>query len=90
MSGDAVEVVVRLRQESTVPLRSHGSLSMIRALMTVSLVDPVHVTFFPVITGRTGLEPIFQGSGDFDLKLIDSRTLDGRTQELIHRSTLHA
>ncbi|GAB14225.1 hypothetical protein ARGLB_058_01080 [Arthrobacter globiformis NBRC 12137] len=89
-SGDAVDVVARLKDESAVPLRSHGSLSMNRALMAAGLVDRVQVTLFPVITGQTGAEPIFQGAADFDLELIESRTLDGHTQELIYRPTLHA
>ncbi|MBQ0854920.1 dihydrofolate reductase family protein [Streptomyces sp. NPDC057621] len=89
VNGDAVDVVARLKEESKVPLRSHGSLSMNRALMAAGLVDRVHVTLFPVITGRTGLEPIFQGAPDFDLDLIESRTLDGRTQVLVYRPTLH-
>ena len=88
--GDAVEVVARLKQESEVPLRSHGSLSMNRALMAAGLVDRVQVTLFPVICGQTGLDPIFQGGADFDLELIESRTLDGHTQELIYRPALHA
>jgi dihydrofolate reductase len=88
--GDAVDVVARLKQESDVPLRSHGSLSMNRALMAAGLVDRVQVTLFPVITGQTGLDPIFQGAADFDLELIESRTLDGRIQELVYRLTLHA
>lgn len=87
--GDAVDVVARLKQESDVPLRSHGSLSMNRALMAAGLVDRVQVTIFPAITGRTGLEPIFQGAADFDLELIEHRTLDGHIQELIYRPTLH-
>ncbi|MEV0525809.1 dihydrofolate reductase family protein [Streptomyces sp. NPDC050439] len=88
-SGDAVEVVARLKEESAVPLRSHGSLSMNRALMAAGLVDRVQVTLFPVVTGRSGLDPIFQGADDFDLELIDSRVLDGRTHELIYRPSLH-
>lgn len=88
-SGDAVDVVARLKKESAVPLRSHGSLSMNRALMAAGLVDRVQVTIFPVITGQTGTQPIFGGAADFDLELIESRTLDGRTQELIYRPTLH-
>jgi dihydrofolate reductase len=87
--GDAVDVVARLKEESEVPLRSHGSLSMNRALMAAGLVDRVQVTIFPVITGQTGVGPIFQGAADFDLELIESRTLDGHTQELIYRPTLH-
>jgi hypothetical protein len=47
------------------------------------------VTLFPVITGQTGEDPIFQGGADFDLELIESRTLDGHIQELIYRPTLH-
>jgi dihydrofolate reductase len=87
--GDAVDVVARLKQESSVPLRSHGSLSMNWALMAAGLVDCVQVTIFPVITGQSGTDPVFRGAADFDLELIGARTLDGRTQELIYRPTLH-
>jgi dihydrofolate reductase len=72
-----------------VPLRSHGSLSLNRALMAAGLVDHLQVTLFPVITGQTGDEPIFQGAADFDLELIDSQTLDGSIQELIYTPALH-
>ncbi|MGW7096359.1 dihydrofolate reductase family protein [Streptomyces sp. NPDC054874] len=88
-NGDAVDVVARLKEESDVPLRSHGSLSMNRALMAAGLVDRVQVTLFPVITGRTGTEPVLRGAADFDLELIGSRILDGRTQELTYRPTPH-
>jgi dihydrofolate reductase len=89
-SGDAVDVVARLKQESGVPLRSHGSLSMNRALMAAGLVDRVQVTLFPVITGQNGSDAIFQGAADFDLELLDSRTLDRNIQELTYRPSLHA
>ena len=89
VAGDAVDVVARLKEESEVPLRSHGSLSLNRALMAAGLVDRVQVTLFPVITGQTGANPIFQGAADFDLELIETRTLDGNIQELTYRPTLH-
>jgi len=89
VSGNAVDVVAGLKEESDVPLRSHGSLSMNRALMAAGLVDLVQVTIFPVITGRTGINPVFQGAADFDLELVEHRTLDGHTQELVYRPTLH-
>jgi dihydrofolate reductase len=89
VSGDAVDVIGRLKQESQVPMRSHGSLSLNHALMAAGLVDRVQVTLFPVITGQTGQEPIFGGAADFDLELIESRTLDGSIQELIYRPALH-
>ena len=87
--GDAVEIVARLKEESEVPLRSHGSLSLNRALMAAGMVDQVQVTLFPVITGETGLSPIFRGAADFDLQLVESRILDGDIQELIYRPTRH-
>ena len=89
VSGDAIDVVARLKAESDVPLRSHGSLSLNWALMAADLVDFLQVTVFPVITGETGVEPVLGGATDFDLELVESRTLDGHTQELIYRPTLH-
>jgi dihydrofolate reductase len=89
VSGDAIDVVARLKEESDVPLRSHGSLSLNRALMAAGLVDRLQVTLFPVITGQTGLEPIFQGAADFDLELLENQTLDGHIQELVYRPTPH-
>ena len=88
-SGDAVEVVARLKEDSDVPLRSHGSLSLNWALMAAGLVDRVQVTVFPVITGRSGTGPIWGGADDFDLELLETRTLDGRTQELVYKPTRH-
>ena len=76
-------------EESEVPLRSHGSLSMNRALMAAGLVDRVQVTLFPVITGQTGVNPVFEGATDFDLELLEHRTLDEHIQELVYRPTLH-
>jgi dihydrofolate reductase len=88
-SGDAVEVVTRLKEESDVPLRSHGSLSLNRSLLAAGLVDRIQVTIFPVINARTGTEPIFRGTEDFDLELLEHRTFDGNIQELVYRPTLH-
>jgi dihydrofolate reductase len=72
-----------------VPLRSLGSLSLNHALMAAGLVDFIHVTIFPVISGKTGTHPVFGGAADFDLELVESRILDGHSQELIYRPTLH-
>jgi dihydrofolate reductase len=88
-TGDAVDIVADLKEASEVPLRSHGSPSMNRALMAAGLVDRVQVTIFPVISGETGTVPVFAGAGDFDLELLEHRTLDGRTQQLVYRPELH-
>jgi dihydrofolate reductase len=87
--GDAVEVVRRLKQESELPLRSHGSIALNRALLDAGLVDRLQLTIFPVITGQTGAHPIFKDVADFDLELLDSRTFDGGVQELTYRPTRH-
>jgi dihydrofolate reductase len=89
VSGGAADIVARLKQESNVPLRSHGSLSLNWALMAAGLVDLIQVTVFPVISGTTGTDPIFAGATDYDLELIENHTLDGHIQELIYRPTLH-
>lgn len=88
VAGDAAEVVARLKQESDVPLRSHGSLSLNRALLAAGLVDVVQLTVFPVLSGRTGTAPVFAGTDDFDLELLGSTTFDGRVQELLYRPSL--
>lgn len=87
--GDGAEIVARLKAESAVPLRSHGSLTLNRSLLAAGLVDFVQVTIFPVISGRTGTHPVLSGAADYDLELVSSRTFDGRIQELTYRPTPH-
>jgi dihydrofolate reductase len=87
--GDAVEVVAKLKEESDIPLRSHGSLSMNRALLAAGLVDRIQLTIFPVISGQTGEQPVFKDADDFDLTLIESKALDGNTLELTYKPALH-
>ncbi len=89
VNGDAIAIVTQIKKESELPLRSHGSISLNRALMAAGLVDFVRVTVFPVISGKTGTHPIFKGAADFDLEMVESRTLDSNIQELIYRPTLH-
>jgi dihydrofolate reductase len=86
---DPVEVVRRLKEESDVPLRSHASLSVNKALLDAGVVDFIQVTQFPVITPQTGTDPLFRGGRDLDLELVDSKVFDGRTVELTYRPTLH-
>ena len=86
---DAVDVVRRLKEESDVPVRSHGSISLNRALLAAGLVDRLQVTVFPVVSGQTGADPVFAGAADLDLELLDRRTLDGHITELTYRPTLH-
>ena len=89
VSGDAGEIVTRLKEESDIPLRSQASLSLNRSLMAAGLVDRIELTIFPVISGRTGTSRVLAGAGDFDLELLEARTFDGRSQLLVYRPTAH-
>lgn len=86
-NGDAVQTIRQLKETSDVPLRSQASLSLNWSLLAAGLVDRIEVSVFPVITGKTGTSPIYAGLADYDLELLDSRTLDGRTLALTYRPT---
>ncbi|RBP67154.1 dihydrofolate reductase [Brevibacterium sanguinis] len=87
--GSAVDVVAELKETSSLPLRSHGSLRLNWSLMAAGLVDRLQVTIFPVITGLTGVEPVLGGAADFDLELVESTRLDGDIQELVYVPRVH-
>jgi len=86
-TGDAARIVRHLKETSEIPLRSQASLSLNWSLLAAGLVDRIQVTVYPVISGRTGVSPIFAGLGDYDLELLETRTLDARTVELNYRPT---
>jgi dihydrofolate reductase len=86
--GDALDAIPRLKAESSVALRSHGSIAMNRALLTAGLVDRLELMVFPVITGASGADPILSDLPDIDLELVDSRVYDGRMQQLVYVPTL--
>ncbi len=86
---DAVTAVERLKRESDVPLRSHGSISLNRALLAAGLVDRLEVMLFPAITGRAGYASLFHDGPEFDLELVDSKVLDGRTLKLVYVPHVH-
>ena len=80
VSGDAIEAVREMKRTGTSPLSTIGSVSLCRSLLQAGLVDRFRVIFFPVITGSTGSERIYDGYPDVALDMINSRTFDGRIQ----------
>ena len=80
--GDAVEAVKAMKQEEGPSMRTLGSLALCRALLKAGLVDRFRVVVFPVITGSTGYDRIYDGYPDVALDLVDRRTFDGRLQLL--------
>jgi dihydrofolate reductase len=78
VTGNAVEAVQEMKRNGTGPLRTLGSLSLCRSLLSAGLVDRFRLVVFPVITGRTGQERIYDGYPDVSLEMMESRTFDGR------------
>jgi dihydrofolate reductase len=88
VSTDAVEYVRRLKEESDRSLRTLGSVSLCRSLLEAGLVDRYRVCIFPVITGATGQERIYDGYPDVRLELVEARTFDHAVQLLEYVPTV--
>ena len=71
-----------MKQNGSESMRTMGSLTLCRSLLSAGLVDRFRVVVFPVITGSTGRERIYEGYPDVALDMIRSRTFDGRIQML--------
>jgi dihydrofolate reductase len=82
---DAVEAVRAMKAGALGLLRTIGSISLCRSLMRAGVVDRFRVVMFPVITGATGAERIYDGYPDVALDMIASRTFDGRSQLVEYR-----
>src|SRR5260221_242867 len=92
ISEDAVEAVRQMKREGNSSMRTLGSLSLSRSLLKAGLVDRFRVVVFPVITGSTGSDWIYDGYPDVALDMVSSRTFDwkpcrGRHQDNHRRSS---
>jgi dihydrofolate reductase len=90
VSRDAVEAVREMKEVGTAPMRTIGSLTLCRSLLSAGLVDRFRVVVFPVITGRTGRDRIYDGYPDVSLDMLGSRTFDGRLQLVDYKPTVLA
>ena len=90
VTRDPVEAVRELKDSGTKPLRTMGSLTLCRSLLTAGLADRFRVVVFPVITGSTGRDRIYDGYPDVALDMVASRTFDGRIQLLEYVPTVLA
>jgi dihydrofolate reductase len=82
---DAVEAVKAMKADGAGLMSTIGSLSLCRSLLQAGLVDRFRVVMFPVITGATGSECIYDGYPDVALEMIENRTFDGRIQLVEYR-----
>jgi dihydrofolate reductase len=88
VSQDPVETVRQMKAEGSKSMRTLGSLTLCRSLLKAGLVDLFRVVVFPVITGSTGRDRIYDGYPDVSLDLVSSRTFDGRIQLLEYVPTV--
>jgi len=89
LNEDAVTAIDRLKRTTDVPMRSHGSIALNRALLAAGLVDRLEILMFPAVTGRAGTAALLHDGVELDLELIESTVLDGRTQKLVYTPHLH-
>jgi dihydrofolate reductase len=88
--GDPVSAVREMKANGSRSMRTIGSLTLCRSFLEAGLVDRFRVVVFPVITGRSGRERIYDGYPDVALDMIRSRTFDGRIQLVEYVPTILA
>src|SRR5580693_6338936 len=88
VAQDAVEAVSEMKDSGSQSMRTIGSLTLCRSLLNAGLADRYRVVVFPVITGNSGRERIYDGYPDVALDMISSRTFDGRIQLLEYVPTI--
>jgi dihydrofolate reductase len=90
LTQDPVEAVREMKDRGSKSMRTIGSLTLCRSLLKAGLVDRFRVVVFPVITGSTGRDRIYDGYPDVSLDMVSSRTFDGRLQLLEYVPTILA
>jgi dihydrofolate reductase len=88
VTEDPVEAVRQLKAHGTGSMRTIGSLTLCRSLLAAGLADRFRVVVFPVITGSSGHDRIYDGYPDVSLEMVSSRTFDGRLQLLEYVPTV--
>ena len=88
VAQDPVDAVRAMKDEASKSMRTIGSLTLCRSLLRAGLVDRFRVVVFPVITGSSGRERIYDGYPDVALDMVRSRTFDGRIQLLEYIPTI--
>jgi dihydrofolate reductase len=82
-----IEEVQRMKNDSAVPLRTMGSLSVARQLTRAGLVERLRLMTFPLIAGESGREAAFADMASADLELVGHRALDRRVLLVEYRPT---
>jgi dihydrofolate reductase len=76
--SDLCEKVAEWKSQPGSEIRTIGSLSLVRQLISAGQVDCLRLIVCPLVLSKTGIEPVFSGYPDVQFKLLDTRVLDGR------------
>jgi dihydrofolate reductase len=83
--GDLAEEIQALKRQSGGAIRSIGSLKLVQSMMKLGLADRVRLVVFPIVFGRDGREPVFDGLQTTGLDLIGTTVLDSKIIVLEYR-----
>lgn len=83
-----VEQIRTLKAQPGDPLRSIGSITLVRQLMAAGLVDRLRLVVFPLVLGKSGREPVFAGYPETSLTLASTTILDSRLMICEYRPDL--
>jgi dihydrofolate reductase len=78
ITGDIAAEIRALKQQTGDPLRSIGSITLVKTMMQLELIDRLRLMVFPLVLGSAGREPIFAGYRETRLKLVSTEVLDSR------------
>jgi dihydrofolate reductase len=87
VSSDPVAEVQAMKTAGT-SMRTLGSVTLCRSLLTAGVVDRFRVVLFPVVTGATGQDRIYDRWPDVGLQMVEARTFEGGLQLLEYVPTV--
>jgi dihydrofolate reductase len=85
VKGSVANEIKALKQQPGEPPRSIGSVSLVKSMIELGLVDRLRLMVFPVILGSSGREPIFAGYPRTAMELVHTEVLDSRLSLLEYR-----
>jgi dihydrofolate reductase len=85
LRGDLADGIRELKNSASGRLRSVGSISLVKSLMRLGLVDRLRLMIFPIVVGADGSKPAFPGYPRAGMELASTTVLDGRLVLLDYR-----